>query len=171
MTRRVLAVLVPTAVLLASAAPAGAVEPVHFSADPPPMVVEDPTACGFGVRWTIDLSLEGTQFFDQDGNLVRVQAHIKEDNTIENLTSGLVLREGPDSFTQTTIFHEDGSREFIATGLAANVFGEGLKDVGRVVWLPVTNKIVFSAGPHTVREALEFGTFQDALEAFCDVLS
>jgi hypothetical protein len=28
-----------------------------------------------------------------------------------------------------------------------------------------------NAGPHTVREALEFGTFQDALEAFCDVLS
>ena len=81
------------------------------------------------------------------------------------------LREGPDSFTQTTILHEDGSREFIATGLAANLFGEQLKDVGRVVWLPVTNEIVFSAGPHTVREALEFGTFQDALEAFCDVLS
>ena len=56
------------------------------------------------------------------------------------------LREGPDSFTQTTIVHEDGSWEFIATA-----GGE--------------------RRPHTVREALEFGTFQDALEAFCDVLS
>jgi hypothetical protein len=40
-----------------------------------------------------------------------------------------------------------------------------------VVWLPGTNEIVFSAGKHSVREAIEFGTFQDALAAFCDVLS
>jgi hypothetical protein len=169
MRRAILGLVVVTA--LGQAAPAGAVEPVHFSLDPPAMTVQDPDACGFGVAWTIDLSVEGTRFFDQEGNLVRVQAHIKEENTITNLTTGLTLREGPDSFMQTTIINPDGSRLFIATGLAANVFGEQLKDVGRVVWLPGTNEIVFAAGPHSVREALEFGTFQDALTAFCDVLA
>jgi hypothetical protein len=60
---------------------------------------------------------------------------------------------------------------FVATGLAANVQNGNLKDVGRVVWLPGTNEIVFSAGPHPVREAVEFGNFRTGLRAFCDVLS
>jgi hypothetical protein len=52
-------------------------------------------------------------------------------------------------------------------GLAANVQGdEPFKDVGRVVWLPGTNEIVFSAGPHPVREAIEFGNFLTGLSAF-----
>ena len=58
----------------------------------------------------------------------------------------------------------------MATGLAANVQDGNLKDVGRVIWLPGTNEIVFSGGPHPVREAIEFGNFQTALGAFCDVL-
>jgi hypothetical protein len=57
-------------------------------------------------------------------------------------------------------------------GLAANVQGdEPFKDVGRVVWLPGTNEIIFSAGPHPVREAIEFGNFLTGLSAFCDALS
>ena len=101
------------------AAPAAAVPPVHLSIDPPPNIVEDQgQACGFPVRWTIDLSVEQTRFFDQEGNLVRIQSHVKEDNTIANLSSGLALREGPDSFTQTTRFNDDGSVEIVVTGLA-----------------------------------------------------
>jgi hypothetical protein len=124
------------------------------------------------VRWSIHLTVEGTNFLDQDGNLVRQQVHVKEENTITNLDTGLTLREGPDSFMQTAVFNPDGSlAHFTASGLAANVFGEQLKDVGRVIWLPGTNEIVFSAGPLSVREAIEFGTFLSALEAFCDVLS
>lgn len=38
----------------------------------------------------------------------RVQAHVHEDNTVTNLESGLTLREGPDSFLQTTYFSDDG---------------------------------------------------------------
>jgi hypothetical protein len=88
---------------------------------------------------------EGHELFDSEGRLVRQQAHIREDSTITNL----------------------------ATGLAANVQAEGmnLKDVGRVTWLPGTNQIVFSAGPHPVREAIELGNFQTALAAFCEVLA
>jgi hypothetical protein len=156
------------------AARAGAAPPVHQTIDPPPSVVEDQgQACGFPVRWTIDLVVEQTRFFDQDGNLVRIQSHVKEDNTIENLTTGVVLREGPDSFTQTVVFGADGSVEILVAGLAANVRGaERLKDVGRVVLIPVGGghvEIVFSAGPHPVREATS-GPLVEALAAFCDVL-
>jgi hypothetical protein len=157
------------------AATASAVPPQHFAQDPLPRVVQDTgQACGFPVRWTIDLTVQGTNFFDSEGRLVRQQAHIREDNTITNVATGLTLREGPDSFMQTIYFNPDGTiSHFVATGLAANVQAEGenLKDVGRVIWLPGTNEIVFSAGPHPVREAIEFGNFQTALAAFCEVLA
>jgi len=170
---RKLLISVTTLAVVALAAPASAVPPQHFTATPPPNIVEDQgQACGFPVRWTIELTVKGTNFFDQDGNIVRQQAHIKEDNTITNLDTGLTLREGPDSFMQTIHFNEDGSiSHIVATGLAVNVEGHNLKDVGRVVWLPGTNEIVFSAGQHGARELLEFGTFQDVLGFFCDALS
>jgi hypothetical protein len=157
------------------AATATAVPPQHFTQDPPARIVQDTgQACGFPVRWTIDLTVRGTNFFDSEGRLVRQQAHIREDNTITHLATGLTLREGPDSFMQTVHFNPDGTiSHFVATGLAANVQAEGknLKDVGRVIWLPGTNEIVFSAGPHPVREAIEFGNFETALAAFCEVLA
>lgn len=169
---RRLTMFVATLAIVALASPASAVPPQHFFVDPPPNIVEDNgEACGFPVRWTIDLEVRGTNFFDKDGNIVRQQAHIKEDNTITNLDTGLTLREGPDSFMQTIHFENGVPVSFTATGLALNVFGEQLKDVGRVVWLPGTNEIVFSGGPHEARELLEFGTFEDVLGFFCDVLS
>jgi hypothetical protein len=62
------------------AAAASAVPPQHFTAEPPTRIVEDTgQACGFPVRWTIDLTVEGTNFFDADGRRVRQQAHIRED--------------------------------------------------------------------------------------------
>jgi hypothetical protein len=170
---RILAAIVPAAILVGQAGPAGAVPPVSDSGTQLNIVQDQGQACGFPVRWTINLSFDRTRFFDQDGNLTRIQVHIKEDNTIENLDTGLVLREGPDSFTQTTVFNDDGTVEIIATGLAANVFGEALKDVGRVVLVPTGGgqlELVFSAGPHPVREATT-GPLVQALAAFCDVLS
>ena len=173
MRRTALVAGIAVAALGLTAATASAVPPQHFTAQPPTRIVQDTgQACGFPVRWTIDLTVEGTNFFDSEGRLVRQQAHIHEDNTITNLATGLTLREGPDAFTQTTYFNPDGTvSHFVATGLAANVQDGNLKDVGRVAWLPGTNEIVFSAGPHPVREAIEFGNFQTALGAFCDVLS
>ena len=169
---RRLIVSVATLGVIALASPASAVPPQHFSVDPPPNVVEDNgEACGFPVRWTIDLEVQGTNFFDQDGVIVRQQAHVQEDNTIENLDTGLTLREGPDSFMQTIHFENGVPTHFVATGLGLNVFGEQLKDVGRVAWLPGTNEIIFSAGPHEARELLQFGTFEDVLAFFCDVLA
>ena len=175
MRRTALAALVTAiAVSAFGVAPAAAVPPQQIPlTEVHNPVQDDGEACGFPVLWDIRLTLEGWNFFDNDGNLVRQQLKIREDNTITNLDTGLTLREGLDSFMQTTIFNPDGSvAELIATGLAANVQGdEPLKDVGRVVWLPGTNEIVFSAGPHPVRENVEFGTFRDALRSFCDALS
>jgi hypothetical protein len=162
------------AVSALGATPAAAVPPQQIPLTEVHNPVQDQgEACGFPVLWDIRLTIEGWNFFDSDGNLVRQQLKVREDNTITNLDTGLTLREGPDSFMQTTVFNPDGSvAELIATGLAANVQGdEPLKDVGRVVWLPGTNEIVFSAGPHPVRENVEFGTFRDALRSFCDALS
>ena len=161
------------AVLGVAAAPASAVEPTRFSVTQHNVVQDQGQACGFPVRWDSNLTVEGTNFFDENGVRVRQQAHLHEDNTITNLETGLTIREGPNSFMQTIHFNPDGTiQELIATGLAANVQGdEPFKDVGRIIWLPGTNEIVFSAGPHPVREAVEFGNFLTGLRAFCDALS
>ena len=113
-------------------------------------VVEGQTSCGL-LRWEIHLTADRFRFFDQDGQLVRVQVHISEDNTITNLDTGETYREGPDNFMQTTLFTDDGPL-IVATGLAANVPGAQLKDVGRVVIDPRTGEILFSAGQHPLRE-------------------
>lgn len=125
-------------------------------------VVEGQTSCGL-LRWEIHLTADRFRFFDQDGQLVRVQVHISEDNTITNLDTGETYREGPDNFMQTTLFTDDGPL-IVATGLAANVPGAQLKDVGRVVIDPRTGEILFSAGQHPLREAQEAG---NVLEGFC----
>ena len=173
MRRAALVVGVALAALGFAAAPASAIEPQRFEQTVHNAVQDQGQACGFPVLWDINLTVVGTNFFDADGVRVRQQAHLHEDNTITNLDTGLTIREGPDSFMQTTHFNPDGTvRELVATGLAANVQGdEPFKDVGRVAWLPGTNEIVFSAGPHPVREELEFGSFLTSLRAFCDVLS
>lgn len=173
MRRTALAVVVACAALACAAAPALAVPPQRFELTIHNPVQDQGQACGFPVLWDIRLTVEGTNFFDASGNLVRQQAHVREDNTITNLATGLTIREGPDSFMQTIYFRPDGTIDrLIATGLAANVQGDDpFKDVGRVVWLPGTNEIIFSAGPHPVREAIEFGNFRTGLRAFCDALS
>lgn len=125
-------------------------------------IVQGQTSCGL-LRWEIHLTGDRFRFFDDEGQLVRVQVHINENNTITNLDTGEVYQEGPDNFMQTTLFTDDGPL-IVATGLAANVPGALLKDVGRVVIDPLTGEIVFSAGQHPLREAQEAG---NVLEGFC----
>ena len=108
-------------------------------------VVQGPTSCGV-LRWEIHLTGERFRFFNNAGQLVRVQIHIKEDNTITNLTTGQSFREGPDSFMQRTLFTDEGPR-IVATGLAARVQGAGVRDVGRVVINPATGEIELLCRP------------------------
>lgn len=159
-------------VLMAACALAAAAFAVPAWAAPPTRqtveqtnVVQGQTSCG-ELRWDIDLTAEVVRFFDNDGNLVRIQVHIREENRITNLTTGESFREGPVAFTQTTLFTDDGP-VFVATGMAVNVFGQQFKDVGRVVFAP-SGEILFSAGPHPVREADAAG---NVLEGFCPVFA
>ena len=163
--------LVPALVALATATlalPASAAAPLHeqFSVNP---TVTGQTPCG-QLRWDIHLTVRQTTFFE-DGVRTKVIAHVHEDNTITNLTTGESFREGPDAFTQTTYFNADRTvNRIVATGLAANVQGERFKDVGRVVLLPLGDgrfDLVFAAGQHPLREAADDGRLADALPAFC----
>jgi len=161
--------------LLVAAAPAAAVAPVQFSVTQTSVVQDQGQACGFPVRWDISLTVEGHRFFDNDGNLVRIQAHIRELNTITNVATGEVIVEGPDSFMQTNYIENGVTVLVVATGLAANVQSDPkILDVGRVAWIPLgggLTDLVFLAGPHPVREAAEFGTLVQGLAAFCEAFS
>lgn len=175
-------------VLLAVAALAALVTVPAAYADPPTItrdvvienVVADPDVCGdFGLRWDIDIVADIFDFRDQEGALLRQVLHIREDNTITKLdlagnpVPGTTLREGPDAFTQTVYFNPDGTVDrIVASGLAARV-GNDLRDVGRVVLLPLGGgrfNIVFNAGQHPLREAADDGRLvRDALPAFCEI--
>jgi hypothetical protein len=157
------------------AAPAAADSPTVLRDVQLMQVVQNPMACGdFGVIWRINITADVYTFFDSDGVRTRQVVHIKEDNTIQNTVTGLTLREGPDSLIQTTYFNENGTVDrIVAVGLQARV-GNDLRDVGRVVLLPLGGgrfDLVFAAGQHPAREAADDGTLADALPAFCGVLS
>jgi hypothetical protein len=176
MRHRIIAVAIAGAAVVAVAAPAAAAEPVIVRDVTVHNVVSDPTACGdFGVTWDINIVADVTTFFNADGVRVRQAVHIREDNTITNTVTGLTLREGPDSFTQTTYFLPGGTQvDYItATGAQARV-GNDLRDIGRVVLVPLGGgafDLAFAAGPHPVRLAADDSTITDALAAFCDVLA
>ena len=160
------------AVLLAVAAvaPASAAPPVRQTIVQHNVVEDQGQACGFPVRWTIDLEVERTRFFDASGATVKIIDHVREDNTLENLATGLTLREGPDAFQQVISFENGVVSQVAINGLSVNVRDEQLKDVGRIVLQG--GVIVFSAGPHAVREAIAPGApIAAALVAFCDVLA
>jgi hypothetical protein len=152
------------------ASPALAEPPVRTEIDVS-QAVTGTTPCGM-LRWDIHITGQQTTFFE-DGVRRRVQAHLHEDNTITNLTTGESFREGPDSFMQTSYFNPDGTLDrIVATGLAANVQGEQFKDVGRVVLVPLGAgrfDLVFSAGQHPLREAADDGRLADALPGFCEL--
>jgi hypothetical protein len=174
--RRLSALAVAALIAAALAAPAQADEPTIVRDIPVHNVISDPDACGdFGVIWDINLTVDVFTFFDSDGVRVRQLAHVREDNTITNTVTGLTLREGPDSFLQTTYFLPGGTGVdyIVATGLQARV-GNELMDVGRVVLEPLGGgrfDLVFNAGQHPIREAADDGTLVDALAGFCEVLS
>jgi hypothetical protein len=154
----------------ALAPPASAVPPTRQTIIQHNVVQDMGEACGFPVRWTIDLTVERTRYFDQDGTLVRIIDHVREDNTVENLATGKVLREGPDAFQQVITVEAGRVVSVAINGLALNLQGEQLKDVGRVVL--ENGVIVFSAGPHPAREAIAPGRpLSDALVVFCDALA
>jgi hypothetical protein len=167
--KRLLLLTLPGVAAGVLAGPAVADPPVHTDIDVS-QVVTGTTPCGV-LSWEIHITGHQTAHFD-DGVRTFVQAHLHEDNTITNLTTGESFREGPDAFTQTTYFENGTLDRIIATGLAANVQGEHFKDVGRVILLPLGAgrfDLVFSAGQHPLREAADDGRLADALPGFCEL--
>ncbi len=124
------------------AAPAGAVPPTRQTIELTNVIQGVAPDCGIEMRWDIDLTVQRTRFFDQDGNLVRIQDQVRELNTITNLDTGETLQEGPDSFQQRIVFNADGTVEVWAVGLSVLV-NDGnaiVVDAGRLV-------LLFGAGP------------------------
>jgi hypothetical protein len=140
-------------------------------------VVSDPDACGdYGVVWDINLTSEIWTFFDDEGRRVRTVAHVTEDNTIQNTVTGLTLPDSPVNFVQTVSFDpETGLRESIfIVGTSVNVRrgDERLVDRGPILIDGQTFEILFSAGPHPIRELLDGSSdIQLALPGFCDILA
>lgn len=173
--KRFLSLFVATAVALAAASAAQGVPPTH-STQTAQFTLTNPTACGdYGVRWSIDLVADVTTFFDDEGRRTRVVQNITEDNTVQNTVTGLTLRDGPVNFVQTTYFDPATQRRELITisGTSVNVRrgNEQLLDTGHIVIDGQTGKILFSAGPHPLRELLD-GSFNInlALPGFCDIL-
>jgi hypothetical protein len=50
-----------------------------------------------------------TRFFDNDGNLLRIQVQVRESGTVTNLATGEVVDLPRIAFTERVIFVEDGS--------------------------------------------------------------
>lgn len=176
MLRRAIVLATVVSCALAFAPPASADAPTRRTFTIHNVVEDQGQACGFPVRWTIDLTVDQYRFFDRDGRLLRIDSHVKENNTITNLDTGLTLQEGPDAFLQRVIPEADGTITLIVNGLSVNVRAgsEGFRDVGRYVvnFGPGQFDVIFSAGPHPLRDLMTrpaVGT--ELLAAFCDVLS
>jgi hypothetical protein len=138
--------------------------------------VANPAACAtYGVEWNIDLTSTNWTFTDDQGRRTKLVQHITEDNTVRNTVTGLTLRDGPVNFVQTTTFDpETGLREHILiVGTSAKVRhgNELLIDTGAILIDGQTFEILWSAGPHPLRELLDGSTdISLALPGFCHIL-
>jgi hypothetical protein len=174
--RRTALVAALTAIALSGVtAPAAATPPTMTETDVQ-VVHTDPTACGdYGVEWNIDLHAVNWTFFDEAGRRVKLVQHITEDNTVRNTVTGLTLPDSPVDFVQTSTFDpETGLRQhifIIGTSVTVRRGNEHLVDRGPILIDGQTGEILFSAGPHPVRELLD-GSFdiRRALPAFCHIL-
>ena len=175
MRRRLALGLVVAGLAAVLAVPAYAVPPVRTTVSQQ-ATLTNPTACGsYGVEWKINLTVEQTTYFDDQGRRTHVIAHIRENNTVRNTVTGLTLQEGPDDFVQTTYFNpETGLRTLIyIRGVSAIVRrgDEVLVDKGKI-WIDgQTGRIIDSIGPHPLRELMD-GSFNIALAlpGFCNIL-
>jgi hypothetical protein len=159
----------------AAAEPAGGVPPTRTETDVQ-VVHTDAAACGsYGVEWDIDLHAVNWTFFDDQGRRVKLVQHITEDNTVRNTVTGLTLPDSPVDFVQTSTFDpETGLRQHIfvvGTSVTVRRDDEHLVDRGPILIDGQTGRIIWSKGPHPVRELLD-GSFdiRRALPAFCDIL-
>jgi len=139
-------------------------------------VLADPAACGdYGVEWDINLTADIFTFFDSQDRRVKQVVHVTEDNTVKNTVTGLTLPDSPVNFVETTSFdRETGLRDkILIIGTSANVRrgNQRLVDRGPILIDGQTGKILWSIGPHPLRELMD-GSFDTrlVLPGFCDIL-
>jgi hypothetical protein len=139
-------------------------------------VLSDPAACGdYGVTWDINLTADIWTFFDDEARRVKQVVHVREDNTVSNTVSGLTLRDGPVSFVETTTYDAatQARKRILIVGTSADVRrgDERLVDRGPILIDGQTGEILWSAGPHPLRELMD-GSFDTrlVLPGFCHIL-
>jgi len=139
-------------------------------------VLTDADACGdYGVEWDINLTADIFTFFDSQDRRVKQVVHITEDNTVKNTVTGLTLPDSPVNFVQTTFFDRETNTidKILIVGTSVNVRRgkERLVDRGVILIDGPTRRILWSVGPHPVREAMDGSAdIRLALPAFCDIL-
>ncbi len=155
MRRLALILAVVSMVGVVGVGPAGAVPPSTATFQFSDTVAGFVPECGINLQWDISGTVHRTTFFDRDGNVVRIQDLVQEDNLITNLDTGETLREGPDTFTQRILFNPDGTVTIQINGLSVLVNqGDGtVVDAGRVVLLfgPGGPSVLDISGRHDVR--------------------
>jgi hypothetical protein len=87
---------------------------------------------------------------------VKQVGHVTEDNTVKNTVTGLTLPDSPVNFVQTSFFDRETSalEKIFIVGTSVNVRrgNERLVDRGPILIDGQTREILWSAGPHPVRE-------------------
>jgi hypothetical protein len=150
MRRRFLQVLLALALgvcSLAFAFPASAVlpdiEPFHFEG------TEPFTSCdGFDIIINFEVDGLYTAFFDQQGNLVREQIHIRGTGELVNTVTGKT--ETGSSPTMVIVDYKRGTETTVGLIFHNNIPGEGIValSAGRITFNLDTGEVVFEGGPH-----------------------
>ena len=158
--------------MLIGALPAAADPPTHVRQTFSGAVTDQGQACGDPLSWEFTGEVLVTRFFDSDGNVKRIHAHVQESGTVTNLTTGEVVELPRTSFLERVLLVEDGSIIIQDVGLSIRVTGpdDFLLDVGRFVVRLNPNELLQSSGQHPVREINPFNINDPALlGGFCDL--
>ena len=153
-------VLVAVAAILFAASPAAAFPPQrdHF-----PFTVDfvDEEACGFPVELSFEGSVTVTSFFDEQGNLTRIEIHASDNAQATNLTNGKSATGHETSNLRVDV--EAGTETLRGLPIHFKVPGHGavLMEVGRLV-LDASGSPTFVAGQHQLHDG-DFTEFCAAL--------
>ena len=154
--------------------PAAADPPTHVRQSFSGAVTDQGQACGDPLSWEFTGEVLVTRFFDNEGELVRIHAQIRESGTITNLATGEVVDLPRTAFLERVLLVEDGSIIIQDAGLSLRVTGpvDFLLDVGRFVVRLNPNELLQSSGQHPIREINPFSVSDPALLGeFCDLFA
>ena len=117
---------------------------------------------GFDDNFTDVFSIQGTMFFDNAGNPIRITEHVVSHSTDTNSVTGLSLHEH-DRYT-ITVDLRTGQVTLAGAPIRMNRKGQGIviHDTGIVVFDAEEN-VIFEGGPHEVLNQGEEVVFCKAL--------